>query len=224
MSGKIEKGSTGFSEDYWQENYADASEMDGIANAAHHAAHLQHLFALELVDISSVIDFGFGLGHLFEEMLKAFVPYRAHGIEPSRWVFDQVKARGIQPVESTKLKLECIDLVTWAQKITPQARHFDLGLCTSVFQYLSDEELEIVLPVMARQVKYLYFSVPTDKELKRQREELEFNDRYAVRRSRSAYLSFLRPHFTIVSSRLLESRVHFPTPEDSFFTDYLFRF
>lgn len=226
MKSKVNKqrGASGFSEEYWRENYADADDMDGIANAHHHAEALKNLFTLELIDISSVIDFGFGLGHLFEEMLKAFIPYRAYGLEPSAHAYDQVVSRAIAPVESTKLKLEKIDLLTWAQRQTPHSKRFDLGLCTSVFQYLTDQEIELVLPVMAQKVKYLYFSVPTDKELKRQREELEFHDHYALKRSRSFYLKALRPHFTIVSSRLLESKVHFPDPDESFFTDYLFRF
>lgn len=217
------RGALGFDQNYWRENYAEAESMDGVANAAHHAASLKHLFALELVDISSVIDFGFGLGHLFEEMLKAFIPYRAMGLEPSAYAFDVVKQRGIAPVESTKLVLKKMDLVTWAREQKESSRFWDLGLCTSVFQYLDEEELKLVVPIMAQKVKYLYFSVPTDKELKQQRTELEFNDRYAYRRSRQFYLKLLRPHFTIVSSRLLESKVHFTT-EDSFFTDYLFRF
>ena len=100
---------------------------------------------------------------------------------------------------------------------------FDLGLCTSVFQYLSDEELEVVLPVMAKRIRYLYFSVPTNLELKRQVSDLDFKDEYAIHRTREKYLKLLRPHFTFISSRLLESKVHF-NEETTHFTDLLFRF
>lgn len=223
MSLKKPEGARGFEAQYWIENYSEASSMDGIANAHHHAAYLKNLFALELVDISTVIDFGFGLGHLFEEVLKAFIPYRAMGIEPSPHAFDLVVKRGIAPVESTKLTLKKMDLKSWCEDQTPKSRFWDLGLCTSVLQYLSDEEIEFVLPILAQKVKYLYLSVPTDQELRQQREELEFHDRFAMARSRSHYLRLIKPHFTIISSRLLESRVHFDR-ETSFFTDYLFRF
>jgi hypothetical protein len=217
------KGSAGFEEEYWTVNYADLDEMDNIVNAREHAAYMKSIFALESVDISSVIDFGFGLGILFEEVMKAFVPYRAHGIEPSKHAFDLVAKKDISPAESTKLALENIDLVTWAEKEMKRERIFDLGICTSVLQYLSDEEIKKVMPILARRVRYLYLSVPTDLELKRQIEEVEFHDQYAIHRSREKYLKFIHPYFSIISSRLLESKIHFDE-DSSHFTDLLFRF
>lgn len=216
-------GSTGFSKEYWEVNYASPEEMDNIMNAREHAAYMKAIFALESVDISSVIDLGFGLGILFEEVMKTFVPYRAHGIEPSKHAYDLVVKRDIRPTESTKLVMENTDLVTWATKPVKKERIFDLGLCTSVLQYLSDEEIKIVMPVLAQRVRYLYLSVPTDLEFKQQIEEVEFHDEYAIHRSREKYLKLIRPHFTFISSRLLESKIH--TEEDlSSFTDLLFRF
>jgi hypothetical protein len=223
IKNKMPLGALGFDQQYWLENYAEAESMDGIGNANFHAAYMKNLFALELVDISTVIDFGFGLGHLFEEVLKAFIPYRAMGIEPSAHAFELVKKRGISPVESTKLVLKKMDIKTWCEEQTAKSRYWDLGLCTSVFQYLTDEEIAFVMPVLAQKIKYLYMSVPTDKELLQQRRELDFNDQYAIARSRSQYLKIIKPHFTIISSRLLESKVHFDQ-ESSYFTDYLFRF
>lgn len=217
------KGAEGFSKEYWEVNYADPEEMDNIINAREHAAYIKAIFALEAVDISSVIDLGFGLGILFEEVMKSFIPYRAHGIEPSKFIYDQVVKRDIRPAESTKLILENTDLVSWAQAIQKRERVFDLGLCTSVLQYLSDEEIKIVMPVLARRVRYLYLSVPTDLELKRQIEDVKFKDEYAIHRSKERYLKLIRPHFTFVSSRLLESKIHFDEDSTSF-TDLLFRF
>ncbi len=88
--------------------------------------------------------------------------------------------------------------------------------------YLSEEELNDVLPVMARMVKYLYLSVPTDYELERQVSDLEFKDEYAIRRSKEFYRQILAPHFTLIGNRILESKVHF-NEDNTFFTDYLFR-
>lgn len=217
------KGAEGFSKEYWEVNYADPEEMDNIINAREHAAYIKAIFALEAVDISSVIDLGFGLGILFEEVMKSFIPYRAHGIEPSKFIYDQVVKRDIRPADSTKLILENTDLVSWAQAIQKRERVFDLGLCTSVLQYLSDDEIKIVMPVLARRVRYLYLSVPTDLELKRQIEDVKFKDEYAIHRSKERYLKLIRPHFTFISSRLLESKIHFDEDSTSF-TDLLFRF
>ena len=212
----------GFGKEYWDKNYAEPEEMDNIMNAKEHAAYMKAILALENVDVSSVIDLGFGLGVLFKEVLKTFKPYRAHGIEPSEHPYSIV-AKKKMAVESTKLTLENTDLVSWAKKEYKKDRTFDLGLCTSVFQYLSDEEIEFVLPIMAQRIRFLYFSVPTNLELKKQVEDLNFKDEYAIHRTREKYLKMIRPHFTFVSSRLLESRVHYDEANTPF-TDYLFRF
>lgn len=217
-------GAEGFSKEYWDVNYSEPEEMDNIVNAKEHAAYMEALFKLEYVDISSVIDLGFGLGILFKEVLRTFKPYRAYGIEPSKHPFELVSKKKLTNIESIKLNIENIDLLTWAKKKQPKdEKIFDLGLCTSVFQYLSDEEIEFILPIMAKRIRYLYFSVPTNLELKRQIEDLEFKDEYAIHRTREKYLKLLKPHFTFISSRLLESRVHF-TEESTHFTDLLFRF
>jgi hypothetical protein len=220
---KQQVGAVGFSREYWDVNYAEPEEMDNIINAREHAAYMKAIFSLEAVDISSVIDLGFGLGILFEEVLKTFIPYRACGLEPSKHAFDLVSKRDIRPAESTKLLMLNTDLSTWAQTELKKDKIFDLGICTSVLQYLSDEEILLVLPVLAARVRYLYLSVPTDLELKHQIEEVKFKDEYAIHRSREKYLKFFRPHFTFISSRLLESKIHHET-DNSSFTDLLFRF
>ena len=121
------------------------------------------------------------------------------------------------------LKLHNIDLVTWAKDYALKQKKFDLGLCTSVFQYLTDEELDLVIPIMATGVNYLYFSVPTDLELKRQRLNLGFHDRFAIPRTKGHYRKLLKDHFTIVSSRLLESKC-LVEESNSPFSELLFRF
>ena len=218
-----------FGADYWQENYDEPEEMDGIVNAKEHAQYLKAIFNVEYVDINSVIDFGFGLGYLFEKVIHEFHPYRTMGIEPSEHAFNLAKKeRVLKPVASGKLTLKNCSIEDWAANYKKaldedkKPKRFDLGLCTSVFQYLEEDVITEVLPLMAHQVKYLYFSVPTDKELKRQVEELEFKDRFAKKRTKGFYRKAIKPHFTIVGNRLLESKVHFKE-DNSFFTDYLFR-
>jgi hypothetical protein len=217
------KESSGFSKEYWLENYAVLDEMDGVANAKLHARYLKSYLELEMVQINSVIDFGFGLGYMLNEMMKAFRPYRSFGIEPSLHAFEIAKSYQLKKSPGRKVTLANSGLTNWAKKVNSKSKHFDLGICTSVFQYLTKSEIEEVLPVMAKQVRYLYFSVPTDIEFERQVSDLEFADKYAKKRSREYYLRLLKPHFTFISSRLLESKVHF-SQSDTPFTDLLFRF
>jgi len=217
-------GAEGFDEKYWNDYYSEPEEMDGMANAHLHARYLKALMDLEMVDVSSVIDFGFGLGEMFKAVLKEFKPYRAYGIEPSDYAFERVDEKKLKIVQGTKLKLLQTDIVSWCRSHSKNEKWFDLGICTSVFQYLSDEEIEYILPILSKSVKYLYFSVPTDKELRNQVNELEFYDVNAIRRGRTKYLKMFSPYFTVVGSRLLESKFHFKKEEDSHFSDYLFRF
>lgn len=213
---------TPFDKTYWDKNYSDPMSMDGVGNAKEHVKYLTSFFAIEHVDVSSVVDLGFGYAHLFREMLKAFKPYKAVGIEPSPYVFQKARPDKIRPVASTSLKLYQEDLVTWCAR-DEKDNKFDLGICTSVLQYLTDKELKKVLPVIAQRVKFLYLTVPTDVELGRQVEELDFKDEYAIHRTREQYQKLLRPHFTFISSRILESK-HYFDEETTPFTDLLYRY
>jgi len=221
---KREIGARGFSEKYWQENYSDPVSMDCVGNSKEHVRYLKAVFALEYVDVSCVIDFGFGPGQLLKEVARVFLPHQLYGIEPSKYIFDIVKNKiKLKIVESMKIKLEQIDLRSWCEINKDSSKVFDLGLCTSVFQYLSQDELNFILPILAQKVKYLYCCVPTDKELDRQVSELQFLDRFAFRRSRNFYYKIIGKHFTFVAGRILESKVHFDEV-NTHFTDLLFRF
>jgi hypothetical protein len=213
---------TSFDKTYWDKNYSDPMSMDGIGNAKDHVRYLKSFLTLEHVDISTIIDLGFGYGHLFREMLRAFIPHTALGIEPSPFAFKKAKPDKWRPTPSTELTLKQEDLISWSRgkkKIEP----FDLGICTSVFQYITDKDLKEIIPILSKRMRYLYLTVPTDKELERQVEDLDFKDEYAIHRSREKYQKLLRPHFTFVSARVLESK-HFFDEESTSFTDLLYRF
>jgi hypothetical protein len=216
-------GHDGFSKDYWEKNYSNPKEMDGIGNVKDHFHYIKSFFNLDYVDISSVIDFGAGLGHMFAQSLTTFIPHTAVAIEPSEYAFDQLKKKATSKIETMNITIKKIDLLTWCREHKNSGVTFDLGICTSVFQYMSEAEIKEVLPLIAKRVKYLYFSVPTDLELKQQIDDLEFHDEYALRRSRNWYLKTIRPYFTFVSSRVLESKFHFSENTTSF-TDLLFRY
>ena len=211
-----------FEKEYWDYNYSDPSTMDGIGNAKDHVNYLKAFLELEMVDVSSIIDLGFGYGYLFQKMLKAFIPYKACGVEPSLLAFNKTRARKLKPVESTKLELLNESIQQWCNRTDSKKLSFDLGLCNSVFQYIPDKELKEIIPVLSKRIKYLYLTVPTDIELDRQIEELEFNDTYAIRRSRELYRKILSKHFTNISSKLWESKYHF-NEESTLFTDLLYR-
>lgn len=212
-----------FDKEYWDKNYYDPESMDGIGNAKLHAKYLKSFLELEQVDVSSIIDFGFGYGYLFQEMMKAFIPYKATGLEPSEFAFNKTSRRKLKPVESTELDLRCESIQEWCKRKEGPKVRFDLGLCNSVLQYIPDKDLPFIIETLSKRVKYLYLSVPTDTELKRQREEVDFHDTYAIGRSQSYYNRVLSKNFTFISSKFLESKYYF-NKETTLFTDLLFRF
>ena len=230
---KTGPGRGGFSDEYWKENYSTPLEMDNVGNRKLHINYIKSFLALEYTDISSIADYGFGLGYLFLEAIKTFKPYRAYGLEPSETAFIKGEKRLINfqtnKLPSMKLKLEKIDLLDWAQRYREERQKYtkhkayDLGFCTSVFQYLSDDEILLVSEELAHANKIIYFSVPTDNELKKQREEVEFTDRFAIRRSREKYIELMSKHFTFVGNRFLESKIHY-NEETTPFSELLFRF
>lgn len=211
-----------FEKEYWDENYSQPESMDGIFNAKDHTKYLKQFFTLEYIDISSVIDFGFGHGVLFKEMLKTFIPYKACGIEPSEYMFNKSKRKKFKAVDSTKLEMFNEDILTWCNRKDSKNLSFDLGICTSVLQYVDSKDLDYIFETLSKRVKYLYLTLPTKVELERQVEEIEFYDKYAIRRTQEEYLSYIRPHFAIVGSRILESRVFFDE-QSTHCTDLLFR-
>lgn len=215
-------GASGLPAAYWRENYGEPQIMDGVFNANRRAQALKMLFDSEYIDINSIVDVGFGLGNLLRAMIDAFVPLTVVGIEPSPQPFTALRDAKLTDVETMHIELHQMDALTWCQNSCELAP-FDLGICTSVFQYLSDPEIETILPILARRVRYFYFSVPIDTELEFQTETLDFHDSYAIARSRDEYREMLSDHFTIVSNRLLESNIYFDE-ESTNFTDFLYRF
>ena len=160
---------------------------------------------------------------MFQAVLKEFKPYKTIAIEPSDYAFERLSKKKLKSVDSTKVNLYQEDILKFCESRLSKLNTLDLGLCTSVFQYLQEDEIDKILPILSEKIRYLYFTVPTDVELKRQREELEFCDEYAYSRSKDWYFKKLSPHFTFISARLLESKVHF-NEENTLFTDLLFRF
>ncbi len=85
------------------------------------------------------------------------------------------------------MSLKQVGLLNWLER---NKGKFDLGLCNSVFQYIQTKDLEKAVPLMAKRVKFLYLTVPTDQELKKQEKDHRFTDHYALKRSRRTYQKF----------------------------------
>ncbi len=209
-----------FAKDYWDTNYAELSTMDGIANSKQHAKYLKGFLDLELFDVSSIIDYGMGLGYLFQAMCRAFMPYRAVGIEPSEYAFKKCLKRKLKLADSMSLELKQLTMQDWFAK--KDLRYFDLGICNSVFQYIEMHDLKILVPILAKQVKVLYFTVPTDCEYEKLKDDFDFTDPYAIIRTKQEYLDLLAPYFTVVGNRVLESKVHFDE-KSSHFSELIYR-
>tara|TARA_Y100001954_G_scaffold63231_1_gene68877 strand:+ start:472 stop:1275 length:804 start_codon:yes stop_codon:yes gene_type:complete len=217
--GETASGEDGFPKDYWASNYSDPESMDCIGNVKEHFAYLTSLFNLEMIEIRSMVDLGFGLGSMIKEGRKKLALKKVCGVEPSPYAFETMatwkKKYGIK-----NLTLKNMGMMEWLEKTKGR---YDLGLCNSVLQYLTTKELEQAIPLLSMRVKFLYLTVPTDTELDFQIRDHEFKDYYARRRSRVFYQKLLKKHFTFISNRLLESRYFF-NEETTLFTNLLYRF
>jgi trans-aconitate methyltransferase len=203
-----------FERQYWKENYSDFKTIDGIGNVKDHSRYVKSYFNLEGFGIESLIDLGFGHGHLMKEFDRVFKPRRVTGIEPSEYVFKKIKF--------PKARLLQTDLLSWSED-KKENWIYDLGICNSVIQYIKTPDLKKIFPILAKRVRYLYLTVPTNLEYDRQKTELDFVDRWAIHRTQKQYLNLFKDHFTIVTSRILESKYHFDESNTPF-QDLLFRF
>ncbi|MEZ4269380.1 MAG: class I SAM-dependent methyltransferase [Myxococcota bacterium] len=211
---------------YWRECYADPELMDGVFNAEDHAAYLDRLLALEGVTVRTMVDLGFGLGHLTDAVIAVLRPREVEATEPSAWARERALARGLGRVRldgrPARPRIRSLDLAAWCAE-PPPAAPFDLGVCTSVLHYLDDDALALVIPALAQRMRYLYLTLPTAHDLARQRADEDFNDRHAIGRTREQWWAALSPHFTCVANRLLESRA-LRDPASPSFEDDLYRF
>ena len=203
-----------FEREYWQTNYSDLKTIDGIGNVKDHSRYVASYFNLEGFEIESLIDLGFGYGKLLKEFTRTLKPKKVVGIEPSDYIFKKMKMR--------QARLIHCDLLSWAQN--PKEKWiYDLAILNSVLQYIPNHDLKEILPILAQRTRYLYLTVPTDIEYERQKTELSFEDKWCKVRSQKEYLKLLRPHFTFISSRMLESKFYY-TSHTTPFQDLLFRF
>eukprot|EP01083_Nonionella_stella_P077297 210992_1 len=219
-------GADGFAKDYWDTNYDDPESMDGVYNAREHAKYARALFELEEINVRSVVDLGFGTGELTRAFVREFKPTRFVGVDPSEHIFEKSTRKIRKTCErvNTKSAFKNTDIRSWCHTDLPKyfSSGIDLGICVSVFQYLSNAEIKKTLPILAKRIRYLYFCAPTKKENRSMRHDFDFSDSYAISRTRDEWYQLLRPHWAVVSSRILESR-HFFNDRNTKFSNLLFR-
>lgn len=213
----------GFKKQYWKENYSEPETMDGIGNAKDHARYIHSVFALEGIEINSILDLGFGLGVLGREVSNKLKCKRYDGIEPSQYAFERMKNDELELFKAKKVEIEETDMLSGLKHRLSLREEYDLAICSSVLQYCENEYIKECIEHLSKSVKYLYLSVPTDKELERQVKELDYFDKFAIRRSKEDYMELISPCFSVVSLRLLESR-HYFDEKSTDFTDLLFHF
>ena len=220
---KIRTGSANglpFDKMYWEDMYAedDESYIDGVFNAKHHARYCKTFFELFDCPSRSIGDFGYGLGDLLREFVKVFRPERIIGTEPSEEAFQKLTGENwplsaavafyphtIQDFPDTYLRDHPLDLI----------------ICNSVFQYIPDSGIEPSFEKMHRLSRFLYFTVPTEKDYRYMKRELNFTDPYAYSRKLSFYRKEIRKYYSFISHNILESK-HFQN--SSHFSFELYRY
>ncbi len=217
------KKSRSFEDSYWSELYKDPSTMDGYGNALEHAIYVRSLLNLDLIDINSVADFGFGLGEMLYEFISLFNPRYVYGLEPSKKAFGIGKNKMIDFFDDRIVTLKNISIETWCINGYKKSKDTDLSICSSVCQYMTDKQIDTFFSILKEKTKYLYFTAPTKGEYQRLARDLEFKDRYAYIRTQKQYRDLIRPHFTIIGNRMLESKSKF-NYTNSKFTELIYRF
>ncbi|MCB1191415.1 MAG: class I SAM-dependent methyltransferase [Leptospiraceae bacterium] len=205
-----------FDKKYWKTVYRDEIDIDGTYNSKDHARYIASLFTLCEIEVYSMADFGFGKANLLEDFVKLLKPDKVYAIEPSWEMVDKLsKSRWISGLDISIIHSSIQDFTILNIEQNP----LDFTICNSVFQYIG-RDIENMFQKLSRITKYLYFSVPTDKDYDRMKKELGFNDPYAYQRPLHFYMEALKPHFTVVSFNLLESKCF----DSTGFPDELYRF
>eukprot|EP01083_Nonionella_stella_P280059 952527_1 len=117
----VPSGTNGFPKDYWEANYDEPDTMDAICNANEHADYIRALFALEQIEVASLADLGFGMGHLTCAFIRSLKPSRVIGIEPSEHVFEtaasKIRATCVQTGATDDIRYT--DILSWGGAAPP---------------------------------------------------------------------------------------------------------
>jgi hypothetical protein len=193
-----------FDETYWKKMYAEAEDsiIDGVVNAEQHANYIKSVLSLQGVKVTSIGDFGFGLGKLLREFAGVFATKKIVAIDPSIECVN--KLRTAKWISKYNIAIHHASLYDF-DSIYLQDNPLDLSICNSVFQYITENKVEFIFRKLSRITRYLYFCAPTTNDYRMMEEEVGFVDPYAFSRSREFYRDAWAAHFRSVSLNLLES-------------------
>lgn len=201
---------------YFEQIYSKDSLIDGDYNAKGHAKYLYQLLSLLEVEVSSLVDFGFGKANLLYECLKLFKPAKVEALDSSKYIYDQVSKKSW--IKEWGVGLHNTEI----QNYKPPQKAFDLALCNSVLQYVPDHLLEECVERMSYCTRYLYLHVPTREDYSRLRKDVDFVDTWAIARGDQLYRDLLSKYFVKVSWGLMESKNNVEKDCSAFF-DSLYR-
>jgi len=194
-----------FEDNYWKQMYVEdkGSVIDGMFNAKEHANYALQFFKLIEVEIKRLGDFGFGLGVLLEEFAYSFKPNFIVALDPSKYCVERllkqkwhkkfnlvVHHQNFQDFKTDYLENEPLDLV----------------ILNSVLQYFPSSRFEEQIAKLSKICKYLYVTVPTKKDYKKMKEDLNFIDPYAYSRSAKFYKKAFEKYFSFISYNIMVSR------------------
>lgn len=209
-----------FEKEYWETLYVEDEDsvIDGLFNSNSHAKYAKSLFDLVDYKISTLCDIGFGLGFMLRDFCKVFKPKFVLGLEPSLYCIEKLQKH----TWYKKLNIVVINntFQNWDASFYKK-EPFDLTIINSVIQYFPNETLEADIRKLSEISKFVYLTIPTEKDYMVMKRELNFIDPYANSRKGEVYKKLFSKYFHFVSYNVLESKHH---REESPFTYELFRF
>ena len=192
-----------FEETYWSEIYFPY-KIDGEFNSNKHIEYIYSFFKLHNYQIRNIIDIGFGNGKLLKETITKIKPNKVIAIDISNLKTNELLKK--KWLRNTNFAVYNIDFLTFDTS-NFEKKPFDLSICNSVLQYIkSIEDLELCFIKLSKISKYVYMSIPTDKDYTLMKSKLNFTDRFAFQRTKDLYLHLIKKYFRIISYNILENK------------------
>lgn len=211
-----------FEAKYWKELYGNGLDVDGSFNAKEHSDYLYNLFRLMGIEVSSLVDFGFGQGKLLKTFALKFKPQTILAMDISDTMIDKLtKEKWYKSFADFRIKkVNLLDLSPEFPKKVSNLTFFELGILNSVLQYIPVPAIPALLESIARNCRYLYITVPTKEDYMVMKKEFDFSDPYANKLAKKKLRTLLSRDFEFVSFNLLQSK-WFTEPA---FREEIFRF
>jgi ubiquinone/menaquinone biosynthesis C-methylase UbiE len=192
-----------FEETYWKEIYLPY-KIDGEFNAPKHIEYIHSFFKLHSYAIKTIIDIGFGNGKLLKEVIHQIKPKKLVALDISSLKTNELLKK--KWLRKTNFAIYNTDFLLFDTK-NLEKKPFDLSICNSVFQYIRTvKDLEECFIKLSKISKYVYLSIPTDKDYTLMKSKFDFTDRFAYQRTKEVYIHLIQKYFRIIGYNILESK------------------